>query len=383
MTERCRLASSPHRVLIVLGLYFLSVFSALSAPLLAQTIRVTGQVVNADSAPVGGVRVTLHQVARDLQGPLDSAWSNGRGAFRLTLRPDTAALYLVSARYAGIEYFSSPVDAHPGRPADGVRIVVYDTSSSAPVSLTARHLVLTRPAEDGSRTVLDVIILRNGGRLTRVASDTVRGSWSVPLPQGTVGLQVNESDVSAEAVRRSGDSLIVHAALAPGEKQLTVQYQLPSQRKIVELPLDTPGILLNVLVEEPGVSVAAPGVVLADSQEIAGRSFQRWTGTVTSSGRVRLFIPAVGRSPVWLLAALVGGLGLGLIAIGWYALASRQRGRPRSAPDDLVDAIAALDARYLGRRDQTAEDEWKAYEVERARLKGELEAALAAGGWSR
>jgi hypothetical protein len=80
---------------------------------------------------------------------------------------------------------------------------------------------------------------------------------------------------------------------------------------------------------------------------------------------------------------LVGGLALGLVALGWYALARRQSGRPRSAPDDLVDAIAALDARYLGRRDRTPEDEWESYEVERARLKGELEAALAAGGWRR
>jgi hypothetical protein len=340
-------------------------------------------VIDADSAPVGGVRVVLHQIGRNAQGPLDSTRSSSRGAFGFTLRPDTAVLYLVSARYAGIEYFSSPVDVDAGRPAGGIRIVVYDTSSSAPVSLTARHLVLTRPADDGSRTVLDVIILRNGGRLTRVAADTLRGSWSVPVPQGTVGLQVNESDVSAAAIRRSGDSLIVHGALAPGEKQLTVQYQVPSRRKTVELPLDTPGILLNVLVEEPGISVVAPGVVLADSQEIAGRSFQRWMGTVTSPGRVRVTIPATGPTPVWLLAALVGGLGLGLIAISWYALARRQRGSPRSAPDELVDAIAALDARYLGRRDELPEDEWRSYEAERARLKGELEAALAAGGWSR
>ena len=339
-------------------------------------------MIEADSAPVRGARVILHQIARDVQGPVDSARSDGRGAFRFTLRPDTAALYLVSTRHAGIEYFSSPVVAKSGQPAPGVRIVVYDTSSNAPVSLTARHFVLTRPADDGSRTVLDVIVLRNAGRLTRVAPDTLHGSWSAALPAGTVGLQVNESDVSAEAIRRSGDSLIVTAALAPGEKQLTIQYQVPAQRRIVELPLGTPGILLNVLVEEPGVTVLAPGVALADSQEIAGRSFQRWTGTVTSSGSVRLSIPAAHRTPAWLLAALVGGLALGLVAVGWYALARRHRGKPRSAPD-LVDAIAELDARYVGRRNQTSEDEWKCYEVERARLKGELEAALAAGGWRR
>ncbi len=108
--------------------------------------------------------------------------------------------------------------------------MVYDTSSRAPVELEARHLVLTRPGEDGSRSVLDLIIVRNGGRLTRVAPDTTSGSWSVPLPRGTTGLQVQESDVSSEALRRSGDSLIIAAALAPGEKQLTLEYQVPSDR---------------------------------------------------------------------------------------------------------------------------------------------------------
>jgi hypothetical protein len=201
--------------------------------------------------------------------------------------------------------------------------VVYDTSSTAPVSLEARHLVLTRPTEDGSRSLLDLVILQNGGRLTRVAPDTVQGSWSVALPRGTVGLQVRESDVSSEAVTRAGDSLTIAAALAPGEKQLTLEYQVPAGRSSVELPLQEAGLSLNVLTEEPEVRVIAPGIARADSQLIQGRSFRRWTGTVSTAGVLRLILPEGRREPRWLLAALVGGLALALAGGGWYAFHSK------------------------------------------------------------
>src|SRR5215208_245897 len=178
----------------------LSVLFVLSAPLTAQTVRVAGAVLSADSMPVPGVRLVLHRVSQQVQGPIDSARSDRRGRFSFAYRADTSAFYLVSGRYAGIEYFSSPLPTNPARADNTVRVVVYDTSSTAPVSLEARHLVLTRPGEDGSRSILDLVILRNAGRLTRVAPDTVRGSWSVQLPRGTVGLQVRESDVSSDAM---------------------------------------------------------------------------------------------------------------------------------------------------------------------------------------
>ena len=272
--------------------------------------------------------MVLHRVGQSQQGPLDSTRSDRQGRFRFSYAPDTSSFYLTSARYAGIEYFSAPLPTNPRAPRAPISLMVYDTSSRAPVELEARHLVLTRPGEDGSRSVLDLIIVRNGGRLTRVAPDTTSGSWSVPLPRGTTGLQVRESDVSSEALRRSGDSLIIAAALAPGEKQLTLEYQVPSDRSSIELPLNRAGLPLNVLVEEPAVRVTAPGIAPADSQLIQNRSFRRWTGTVKSAGMLRLVLPGRQNGPPWLLAALVGGLAVALAAGGWYAIRFRPLLRP-------------------------------------------------------
>jgi hypothetical protein len=269
---------------------------------------------------VRGIRVVLHRIGQARQGPLDSTRSDRGGRFEFSYRADTAAFYLASARYSGIEYFSAPLPTNPARADTAFRIVVYDTSSTAPVELEARHLVLTRPGEDGSRSLLDLIILRNGGRLTRVAPDTGKGTWSLPLPVGTVGLQVRESDVSSEALTRVGNSLTIGAALAPGEKQLTLEYQVPAGRESVELPVARAGLPLNVLVEEAGARVVGPGMAAADSQVIQNRSFRRWTGTVSAAGSLRILLPGGRSTNSWLLPALVGGLALALAGGGWYAL---------------------------------------------------------------
>jgi hypothetical protein len=350
-------------------------------PAAAQTVRATGRVLSADSTPVRGARVLLHRVGQDTQGPIDSTRSDERGRFHFTFRPDTSAFYLLSAEHTGIEYFSQPVSTNPERPDTGIRILVYDTSSTTSISLEARHLVITRPGEEGSRSVLDLMVLRNDSRLTRTTSDTTHPTWSAPLPPGTIGLDVSESDFSRDAVARRGDSVIVVAPFAPGEKQLTVQYLIPSGRTAVELPFGRPGAAINVLAEERDVRVIGSGVALADSQVLQGRSFRRWTGVAQPNSVVRIALPGTRRTPTWLLAALVGTLTLALAGAGWRLLAKRSVPAPKTR--ELVEAIAALDVRYVGREGETPVDEWSSYITERARIKAQLEASLAAGGQSR
>lgn len=374
MTERCCPAASPRvRILAVL-----SVLSAFSVPLLAQTIRAEGKVLKPDSTPVAGVRVVLHQVGKARQGPIDSVTTDRGGRFRFAFRSDTASLYLLSARHADIEYFSTPVPTRPERSAADMRIAVYDTSSTAPVSVEARHLVLSRPAEDGSRRVLDLIVLRNDGQRTRVAADSLRPSWTGPLPTGTLGLEVGASDVSPDAVTRQGDSLIVTAPLAPGEKQVTIEYLVPAGRQVLDLAFTQDVSMVNVLAEEKDAVVSGGTLALADSQTLQGRSFRRWTGMVPVGSSLRVTLPGRERAPEWLLAALVTVVVLVLGGAGWH-LIKRPPTLPASS-DELLNAVAALDARYLDREAETSADEWRFYQAERARLMGLCETALAAKG---
>ena len=190
-----------------------------------------------DTVPVAGARVVLHRVTQAEQGPLDSSPSGADGRFRFALTRDTAALYLLSARYQGIEYFTLPLDRAPERDPEAARIVVHDTSSTTPVTVSARHVVVPRPGDDGTREVLDLVLLANAGIRTRVAPDSLGASWSGPLPPASEGLDLGESDVSPDAVTRRGDSVIVSAPISPGEKQLAFQYHLPGGRQTVELPV--------------------------------------------------------------------------------------------------------------------------------------------------
>ena len=360
---------------------FLPVFPAFSV-LSAQTTRAEGQVITADSTGVAGTRVVLHQIGRQVQGPVDSAMTDRRGRFRFRFRADTAILYLLSARRSGIEYFSPPVHTNPERPDTAIHIVTYDTSSTAPIGIEARHLVVARPGEDGSRSVLDLIVLRNDGTQTRIAPDSLQPSWAGPLLGGTMGLELGESDVSPDAVTRRGDSLYITAPLAPGEKQVTVEYLIPAGKEVLDLPFSGSVPMLNVLTEEREAVVSGGSLAVADSQMLQGRSFRRWTGVVPPGSALRLTLPGRGRAPDWLLGALVGAVGLTLAGAAWYFV--RGHAGP-SAPSagELLDAVAALDARYLGREGETPGDEWAAYQSQRANLKARLETSLAVGGPNR
>ncbi|HWB41634.1 MAG TPA: hypothetical protein VG500_10270 [Gemmatimonadales bacterium] len=322
---------------------------------------------------MSGVRVVLHRVTPAVQGPVDSMVSGRDGRFRFSLDPDTTALHLLSARHDGIEYFSTPLDSRGAGRDRPVRLVVHDTSSTAPVTVSARHVVIPRPGEDGSREVLDLVLLANAGSRTRVAPDSLSPSWTGPLPPASEGLERGESDVSPDAVMRRGDTAVVSAPIAPGEKQLAFQYHLPAGRREIEIPVGAEAVGLSVLLEEPGASVIGPGLALADSQAIEGRSFRRWTGEVPANATVRVTLP--GRTPnaTPVLAVMVALLALALLGAGWHSLA-----RKRPVPvDRLVGEIALLDTRYQGREAETAPAEWAGYLERRAKLKADVAAALA------
>jgi hypothetical protein len=349
---------------------------------------VAGHVVrreSGDSPPVPRARVVLHRVARATQGPVDSVLADAAGRFRFRFRPDTTAVYLVSARYAGIEYFSPPLHVNPARPDTRLRIVVADTSSRAPVELAARNLVVTAPRSDGTRGVLDFLVLRNPGDRTRVAADSLAPAWTAPLPPGSFGLTVGEGDYSPEAVERRGDRLVLLAPIAPGEKQVAVEYGLPAGARGLTLSAEQPVAAVNVLIEERGAQLEGPGLAPADTQVIQGRSYRRWTGAMPAGSVLRAELPGPLWSPRWILPALIALVGAALAAAAWRLIARRRpagaagaaAAPPPPDPDTLLTRLAELDLSYGGREGELPSEEWQRYRAERARLKAELEAALA------
>jgi hypothetical protein len=358
-----------------------------AAPARAQIPAVArGQVLvphARDSTPLARARVLLHRVGRDRQGPIDSVVADAAARFRFRFQADTSALYLLSTRYGGIEYFSTPIHTNPSRPDTAIQLLAYDTSSTAAIAVDARHIVVPRAGPDGARAVLDLIMLRNDGLVARVSPDSLHPSWSMRLPPGAAEMEVGESDLSPDAVVRSGDTVKVVAPLAPGQKQLTLEYAAAPVRGRLEFPVGPVAIPVNVLVEERDAKVAGGTIALADSQVIEGRSFRRYTGQVPAGGSIAVTLAPAGETasrPV--LALLVAGVALVLAAAA--GLVIRRSRTPAGAeaaatPPRLLDAIAALDARYLDRELDTPPDEWSNYLARRAELKAELARALAGG----
>ena len=338
------------------------------------------RVVGGDTVGVPGVRVVFHHVSSHGSGPIDSVAADQRGRFHFFLRHrDTTATYLVSAKYAGVAYFSAPVGTDP-RLDSAIRLLVADTSSgaTAPVTLEARHIVIERPGDDGTRPVTDLLVLQNPGPDTRVAPDTVRASWGVRLPRGVIDPAAGDGDFSPDAVRFRNDSILIFAPISLGQAQMVVRYSLPASSGVVGVPIEDSVASFNVLVEEGGARVSGGHLAPAAPEQLGGRSFLHWSGAMPAGAMVSVRLGGGGALPARLLPTLLGLMALALGAVGLRVLRGREMKGVASTPGAtaLIDQVARLDLRFGGREGETPPAEWQAYLAERSRLIRALDAAL-------
>jgi hypothetical protein len=358
----------------------------------ARAQLVGGRVVRMgahDTIAVPGVRVVLHALTASHQGPVDSAMTDATGGFRFKAPKDTSALLLASSDHDGIGYFSRPSRAGPTRSDTTLVVVIADTSSTAPVTVAERYIMIGRPESGGRRGALDLLVLQNGGELTRVARDGTSPAWTTPLPVGIADFAPGESEFSSAAVGRKGDSLTVSAPISPGSRQLMVTYTLPLGAKGLTIPLVSPVDSMVVLLEERDAKVITPGFTAADTQVVESRTYRRWVGSLNAPGTVEVQFARVGETgtvPIRVLAAL---LGLGLLIGGFILVRRRSRAVPVAAtgrsdvgddPAALIEWLARLDAQYAGREQEVDAVEWAQYQQKRARLRAALDLALAARG---
>jgi len=335
---------------------------------------VLGNVANG-LVPVANSRVVLHRVGRATQGPIDTVITGADGRFRFEFRADTSASYLVSARFAGIEYFSDPVATNPARLDTAVRVIVSDTSSSAPVRVRTRTFVVSAPDAIGARTVIDWLVLQNPGPATRVAVDTLSPTWGAELPVGARNPQVGDprlSQFSPEAVEFRADSVYVSAPISPGDKELLLQYELPAEQNRLRVSL-AEADSIEAFLEETGISPPPNGWAVNDSQAFEGRRFRRLSRVDHSITRLDLRFPGLGLKPERVLGWLVGGFALVMVIASWRLLRAGPRagsaGRDLS-PVALADEIARLDRDAEGAGPPAAPGR-------RDQLVAQLEAALA------
>lgn len=341
------------------------------------------RVVAGDTVAAAGAMVVLHGVTPTVQGPVDSVRSDAEGRFRLRAPADTAAILLVSARWGGIEYFSVPLERGGGASDIPVQVVVADTSSAAPVTLLSRHLVIGAPAPDGTRNAVDLLILANNGTLTRVPEDSVTPTWRFVLPANVANVVIGESDFADDVMHLHGDTLELSAAIPPGQRQILVNYQVPPSTRRMVIPYGEAAPLANILLEEDDAEVV--GVLArADTVSVDGRRYTRWSGRVAAGGSVELRFGGAGRLPGWVVEVVAGCFALALIVMALLSARAAARGGRATATavavetpvDQLLDAIARLDAEHTGRTANASAEARQAYLAERERLKDEVRRLL-------
>ena len=352
--------------------------------LAGRVVRVRG----ADTVALPGHEIVAHRVGSDRQGPVDSLRSDARGRFGFRVaKPDSGAMYVVSTLYAGIGYFSAPFSSAQRAGADSIVLPVFDTTSAgAPLDVAVRHLVVSAPDRaDGSRDVLDIVQVANPGTATLVSKDSAP-TWHMQLPRGIESFRVGEGDVPSDAVRRSGDSILVRAPFPPGVKQVVGIYVVPQGLKTLRVPIDQPTAQLEVLVEDSLANAGGAALAAGNPLVLEGRTFRHFASTRVVRGEtaeITFGAAGGGRNTTWIvivLAALLLGSG------GW--LAARRRGAgvaggpDVAAPaqpdqDALLRQIVALDERYAGRQGEVPPAEWSGYQSRRASLKAQLAGRLA------
>jgi len=329
--------------------------------------------------------VTLHRVGPDAQGPIDSLKTDAAGRYRFQYRAtgDSNAVYFASTSRGGVSYFTPPT-REPSLRGGMAEILVFDTTSAPiPITVRGRHVIITAPdtSTGRTRTVIEAFELSNDSTLTRVARGTSGVTFDAALPKGVTAVAAGQGDISSDAIAAVDGRVRVNAPLAPGLKQVTFSYEIPTSSEPFELLIEQPVTVLEVLVEDPGAIIAGAGLIAVDPVQIEGRPFKRFLAeNATAASTVAVTIPprtTAGNLRLMLIVTAVGAamlLGLGMVFArrgpGAFARART------SDPEVLALEIAALDTAFERIASPTEQQRAEHY-VARAQLKGRLSAALA------
>ena len=297
------------------------------AALSAQGVSVSGRVLRAgrDTIPLANAWVVLHKITRESGAPVDSVRSDARGRYRMELRqPDSAGMYVVSAWYDSLAYFSLPLNVI-GRPAVHVEdLLTYQTASSGPPLKLARRLATVAAAhDDGTREVLEILEIENPGVTTRITRDTLTPTWAGRVPANGGQFKGGTGDISPDAMVFKNDSIYVLGPIPPGPvKQLSYGYSLPAGERTLAIPIDQAPTELNLLIEDTAAVVTAPKLDSLGVQEIERRRFAAYRVRELAAGdRVEILLPSTGFSAQVLLPYVIAVLAAGMVvALVWAFL---------------------------------------------------------------
>jgi hypothetical protein len=292
-------------------------------------VSVSGRVLRGgrDTVPLANAWVVLHKITRETGAPVDSVRSDARGRYRIQLRqPDSGSVYVVSAWFDSLAYFSLPLNVID-RPAVHVEdIMTFPTSASGPPLRLARRLATVAAAhDDGTREVLEILELENPGVTTRITKDTLAPTWAGAVPRNAGQFKGGQGDISPEAMVFKNDSIYVLGPIPPGPvKQLSYGYSLPAGTRTLAIPIDQATTELNLLIEDTAAVVHAPKLDSLGVSELEQRRFAAYrAGPLAPGDRVEIVLPSAGFRAQALLPYVIALLAAGMVVALVWALRKR------------------------------------------------------------
>jgi hypothetical protein len=301
----------------------------------AQTpqVSISGRVLRGgrETAPLPNAWVVLHRITRDGGAPIDSVRSDARGRYRIELRhPDTTVVYVLSAWYDSLAYFSAPinVDRPAVHPDD---IITYPTTANGPpIKLARRLATVAHAGDDGTREVLEILELENTGQTARITRDTLVPTWAGRVPERGGQFRGGQGDISPDAIVFRHDSVVVLAPIPPGPvKQLSYAYSLPGDTRTFAIPIDQATQELNLLVEDTTAAVTAPKLERLGVQELEQRRFAAYrAGPLQAGDVVEIQLPAGKFRAQAAVPYVIGLVALGMVVALIWALRKKPLAQP-------------------------------------------------------
>jgi len=317
---------------------------------------IEGKVVNKtpDGAGVGGIELTLHTYQAGTDIAQAKTTTDVDGGFSFT-GLDTGAdfSYEITLTYQEADYTTGQV-SFAADPTLSQEIDVYDaTPSPQDIKVSQSHTVIT--AQGSGIVVLELYIVENAGLHTYVGSEAVpslgrkeTARFSLPDGAGTV---TGYSGLSESSIYIEGGMMVDTTAIPPGETQIAFSYPVSGQQSVLFHKAFTfPTDYFNLLVEDKGFKVEAPGLSPEGSGDIQGATYLRYDATDIPSGTTIAFtitsLPSagggMGATFQW---ALVGVLAVALGASVVYSLWRRPTPAlaPKDSREEILLTIASLD----------------------------------------
>lgn len=306
-------------------------------------LAIDGVVINKTTGkPAVDATVSLYKLGSAGMEAMESVHTGAQGKFAIA-KDVEGGPRLIQTAFDGVTYNHM---LPPGAPTSGLTLEVYNCSKKPGGAQVSQHMILLEPGQ-GQLGVSEAYIYKNDGPTTY--NDPEGGTFKFHLPAGVnTAIQVNATAPQGMPLPRqaekSGKENVykIDFPIKPGETRFDVSYTVPFTDGTFEdkiLPQAGP----TRLVTPSGVTLQGGNIQSlgpepqsqANIYDVQGEAFKV---AITGTGSMRPQQPAEAQDAgpqleqimpkVWDNVALILGLALGILALGFALLYRAQPAAP-------------------------------------------------------